>query len=164
MAARSDYRPVPEMSVPARLARAFAYVLLVVTCTVIAALGGYQVGQRSSPSEANVAGERQAAVKSAVSKAVAAQAAKDRAARVAALRDLAAFQREKFGSELGSKVSQVRIAEAENAARAFRRGRAAGRAAAVRAAEAEAADAKPVSTTPKPADDAKPAGAADSQR
>ena len=152
------------MSVPARFARAFAYVLLVVTCTVIAALGGYQVGQRSNPSEANVAVEREAAVESAVAKAVAAQAAKDRAARVAALRDLAAFQREKFDSELGGRLSQVRLAEAENAARAFRRGRTAGRLAAVKAAETKAAEAKPADAAAEPAGAAKPAGAADSQR
>lgn len=149
------------MSVPARVARAFAYVLLVVTCTVIAGLGGYQVGLRSNPSEASVAAEREAAVKSAVAEAVAAQAAKDRRKRVDALRDLAAFQREKFDSELGARVSEVRVDEAANAARAYRRGRAAGRAAAVKAATDEPADAKA-----KPDADAAsaPVEAADSQR
>lgn len=131
------------MSVPARVARALAYVLLVVTCTVIAGLGGYQIGLRSNPSEASVAAEREAAVKSAVAEAVAAQAAADRRRRVDALRDLAAFQREKFDSEMEARIARVRLDEAENAARAYRRGRAAGRAAALRAAADEPANAQP---------------------
>lgn len=149
------------MSVPARVARAFAYVLLVVTCTVIAGLGGYQVGLRSNPSEASFAAEREAAVKSAVAEAVAVQAAEDRRKRVKALRDLAAFQREKFDSELGARLARVRLDEAENAARAYRRGRTAGRAAAGRAAADEPANARA-----KPGADATPvsADAADSQR
>lgn len=153
------------MSVPARAARAFAYVLLVVTCTVIAGLGGYQVGLRSNPSEANVAAGREAAVKSAVAEAVAAQAAEDRRKRVKALRDLAAFQREKFDSELSSRLAQVRLDEAENAARAYRRGRTAGRAVAVKEAADEPADAKAKPATDTAAGAAPaPAEAADSER
>jgi hypothetical protein len=138
VAVRSDYRPVTEMSLPARVARAFAYVLLVITCTVIAALGGYQVGARSSPSEQVSAAQREAAVQQAVSGAVAKQKAADRRARREALRNLAVFQRTKFATELAARVSEVRLAEAANAARAYRRGKAAGRITAVNAATAEA--------------------------
>ncbi|MFL5844416.1 MAG: hypothetical protein ACJ762_06955 [Solirubrobacteraceae bacterium] len=130
MAVRTHSRPMPEPSFSGRVARAFAYVLLVVTCTVIAALGGYQVGVRSNPSESTSAAQRTTAVHDAVARAVSAQKAKDRAKRRSALRQLAAFQRDRFDSELSSKISEVRIAEAANAARAYRRGKVAGRASA----------------------------------
>jgi hypothetical protein len=141
VAVRSDYRPVPEMSFPARVARAFAYVLLVITCTVIAALGGYQVGARSSPSEQASAAQREAAVRQAVSSAVAKQQAADRRLRRRALQNLAAFQRAKFDTELSARVAEVRLAEAANAARAFRRGKAVGKATVVAAATPATADA-----------------------
>lgn len=129
------------MSFPARVARAFAYVLLVVTCTVIAALGGYQVGVRSNPSKETSAAERTTAVDQAVKRAVARQKAADRALRRDALKRFGAFQRERFASELAARVAEVRLAEAANAARAYRRGKAAGRVTEARAAAKEAAEA-----------------------
>jgi hypothetical protein len=138
VAVRSDYRPVPEMSFPARVARAFAYVLLVITCTVIAALGGYQVGARSSPSEQASVADREAAVRQAVSSAVAKQKAVDRRVRREALRNLAAFQRARFETQQAARIAEVRLAEAANAARAYRRGKAAGRITALNAATDEA--------------------------
>lgn len=143
------------------VARAFAYVLLVVTCTVVAALGGYQIGVRSNPSEEVAASERTTAVHDAVAQAVKRQKAADRALRRDALKRFAAFQRERFASEMAARVSEVRLAEAANAARAFRRGKAAGRVTAVReAAKAkadEAADAAAAGVTT-------PDDEADSQR
>lgn len=147
------------MSFPARVARAFAYVLLVVTCTVVAALGGYQVGVRSNPSEEVSAVERTTAVSGAVARAVARQKAADRVLRRNALRDLAKFQRERFASEMASRVAEVRLAEAANAARAYRRGKAAGRVTEARAAAKEAAEA-----TTAPAGAAAAAAGPDSQR
>lgn len=117
------------------VARAFAYVLLVMTCTVVAALGGYQIGVRSNPSEEVSASERTTAVHDAVARAVAKQKAADRRLRRDALRDLAAFQRERFAGELSDRVAEVRLAEAANAARAYKRGKVAGRVTAVKAAE-----------------------------
>jgi hypothetical protein len=145
VAVRSYDRPVPELSFPARVARAFAYVLLVVTCTVIAAIGGYQLGSRSGPTADQAAAERTTAVHGAVGRAVAAQKARDRALRRDALKRLAAFQRDRFESEMAARVAEVRLAEAANAARAYRRGKVAGRVAAVEtaAAKAEAEGAKP---------------------
>lgn len=128
------------MGFPARVARAFAYVLLVVTCTVIAALGGYQVGTRSVPSEKTSAAERTTAVEQAVKHAVASQKAADRRLRVDALKRFGTFQRSKFESEMAARISEVRIAEAANAARAYRRGKVAGRTSA------------PVDAAKKPAD------------
>lgn len=147
------------MSFPARVARAFAYVLLVVTCTVVAALGGYQVGVRSNPSEEVSAVERTTAVSGAVARAVARQKAADRVLRRNALRDLAKFQRERFASEMAARVAEVRLAEAANAARAYRRGKAAGRVTEARAAAKEAAEA-----TTAPAGAAAAAAGPDSQR
>ena len=123
------------------VARAFAYVLLVVTCTVVAALGGYQIGVRSNPSEEVSASARTTAVHDAVARAVAKQKAADRRLRRSALKQLAAFQRERFASEMAARVSEVRLAEAANAARAYRRGKVAGRVTAVgEAAKAERAE------------------------
>lgn len=131
------------MSFPARVARAFAYVLLVVTCTVIAALGGYQVGVRSNPSEERSAAERTAAVHQAVQRAVARQKAADRKLRRSALKRFGEFQRERFAGEMAARVAEVRLAEAANAARAYRRGKAAGRASAPKTATPTAGAAKP---------------------
>lgn len=128
VAAGAHYRrPVPDVSVGGRAARAFAYVLLVVTCTVVAALGGYQIGVRSHPSAAVTTTAREQSVHRAVSRAVAAQAARDRTLRRGALAKAMRWQRAKFDEELSAKVSEVRLAEAANAERAYRRGRTAGR-------------------------------------
>lgn len=131
---------MPELALGARMARGFAYVLLVVTSTVIAALGGYTIGSRSTPSERATAAQQADAVREAVSRAVARQKAEDRSLRRDALKRLAAFQREKFDSELSGRVSEVRLAEAANAARAYRRGRTAGRVIALRAAREQEAE------------------------
>jgi hypothetical protein len=128
VAVRSDYRPVPEMGLPARIARAFAYVLLVVTCTVIAALGGYQVGVRSSPTEAVSAARREHAVRTAVTRAVAARAAHDRALRRTALARAMRWQRARLETEFARRLGEQHLADAAMAERAYRRGRAAGRA------------------------------------
>jgi hypothetical protein len=117
---------VPEPGFLGGVARAFAYVLLVVTCTVIAAAGGYEVGSRTGSSDA-AAPAKPDQTRLAVSRAVAAQAAKDRALRRSALAEAMRWQRSKFNQELSAKVSEVRLAEAANAERAYRRGRAAGR-------------------------------------
>ena len=117
-----------------RAGRAFAYVLLVVTCTLVAALGGYQIGTRTQPetTQAPTARQLDAAVAAAVKKQKAADRADKRADMAAAM----AWQREKFDRELSQRVNEVRLAEAENAARAYRRGKAAGAAtAAVEATE-----------------------------
>lgn len=143
------------MALGARVARGFAYVLLVVTCTVVAALGGYTIGTRSSPSERVTAAQQAAEVRDAVARAVARQKAEDRVLRRDALQRLAAFQREKFDGELSRRVSEVRQAEAANAARAYRRGRTAGRATAIRAArerEAEESAADPAEAAVAAAD------------
>lgn len=116
------------MSFSGRVARAFAYVLLVVTCTVIAALGGYQVGVRSNPSESTSATERTTAVHDAVTRAVKSQKARDRALRRDALQRMAAFMRDQSDAAIAARISEVRTADAADAARAYRRGKAAGRA------------------------------------
>ena len=117
---------MPDLGFTARFARAFAYVLLVVTCTVIAALGGYQVGVRSNPSETTSAAERTQAVHGAVAKAVATQKAADRALRVDALQAAMAFQREKYLALMQRRLDAQHLEDAAEAARAYRRGKAAG--------------------------------------
>lgn len=140
MAVRTTYQPVPELSFPARVARAFAYVLLVITCTVIAALGGYQVGTRTNPSESTSATERQQAVHVAVTKAVAAQRAKDRQLRRDALQAFGAFQREKYMALMQRRLDAQHLDDAAEAARAYRRGKAAGAAASAEKAAEKTAD------------------------
>jgi hypothetical protein len=143
VAVRSYDRPLPaEPGFAARVGRALAYVLLVVTCTVIAAVGGYQVGARTGPSEATVAAEQDHS-RSAITKAVARQKAADRVRRREALAQAMAWQRERFEAEMSTRIAEVRVAEGKNAARAFRRGKAAGAAAAATAAETEAAKGAP---------------------
>ncbi len=93
---------------------------------MIAAVGGYEVGTRASSSRA-ASPVKPDQTHVAVSRAVAAQAAKDRALRRSALAQAMRWQRAKFDQELSAKVSEVRLAEAANAERAYRRGRAAGR-------------------------------------
>jgi hypothetical protein len=127
MAARADYRAVPEMGLLARAGRAFAYVLVVVTFTVVAGLGGYQVGVRSRPSDALTGSQREQAQRAAIREAVVAQTATDRRLRRSALASAMSWQRARFEEELSAKVSEVRLSEAANAARAYRRGREAGR-------------------------------------
>lgn len=127
MAARSDYRPLPTPGLGARAGRAgraFAYVLLVVTSTAVAALGGYQVGLRTQPAQPPAPAERQ--VDAAVAAAVKKQKAADRAKKRADMAKAMAWQRERFEVELARRISEVRLAEAQNAARAYRRGKAAG--------------------------------------
>jgi hypothetical protein len=134
VATRTSYEPVPDLGFTARVARAFAYVLLVVTCTVVAALGGYQVGIRSNPSESTSAAERAQAVDTAVAKAVAAQKATDRRLRRDALKSFGVFQREKYMALMQRRLDAQHLEDAAEAARAYRRGKAAG--AAVPAADA----------------------------
>ena len=117
----------------------FAYLLLVVTCTVIAAMGGYEIGSRTQPKAAAPSTADQ--VEAAVAAAVREQKAADRAKKRADMAKAMAWQRRKFASELSAKVAEARLAEAENAARAYRRGKAAGLAsAAVEEAEADKAE------------------------
>lgn len=157
MAARSDVRPVPElpqMSFAGRVARAFAYALLVVTCTVIAALGGYQVGVRTQPAAAvaPVAGEP--TVREAVRAAVAEQAAADRRLRRSALAKAMRWQRAKLEAEFATRLDAQRLADAQNAARAYRRGKQAGKVAAGRALTAERKPAVPATAVPPAPEDA----------
>lgn len=126
-------RALADASLGARAARALAYVLLVVTSTVVAALGGYTIGARADRGPGAQAAPRPEAVAAAVRRAVARQQAADRALRRRALAAAMRWQRAKFARELSAKVAAVRLADAANAARAYRRGRAAGRAAARRA-------------------------------
>ena len=135
VAARSDYRPLPDLpqlSFAGRVARAFAYVLLVVTCTVVAALGGYQVGVRTVPSEGVTAGERDATTRQAVQAAVAKQAAEDRQLRRAALAKAMRWQRAKLEAEFAVRLDEQRLTDAQAAARAYRRGKREGKVAATR--------------------------------
>ena len=120
------------------VARAFAFLLLVLTCTGVAAFGGYTLGARSNPSEAAVSTQRTEAVRVAVARAVAEQAAEDRELRRRALREAMAWQRDKYLGVLRRRLDEQRLADAEQATRAYARGRAAGRAAAERRAEREA--------------------------
>lgn len=142
MAVRASYRPEPQLGFLGRAARAFAYVLLVVTCTVIAALGGYEVGVRSNPSQKAADARREQAVRTAVRDAVAAQRAKDRALRRSALAQAMQWQRDKFDEELSARISRVRLEDSANAARAYRRGQSAGKQALIDKVKAKAA-AKP---------------------
>ncbi len=147
VAVRNDIRLAPDMGLFARAARAFAYVLLVITCTVIAALGGYQIGLRSRPSEGQVSAERAHAVRAAVDRAVAARGSADRAAfDLIVARRLRARHDEDMAL-LQRRLDEQHIADGELAARAFVRGRAAGRTAAearrrTRAQSAGGAEAK----------------------
>ena len=150
VAARSEYptmADLPQLSFAGRVARAFAYVLLVVTCTVVAALGGYQVGVRSAPAQGVTATDGQASTQEAVRAAVAEQAAEDRQLRREALAKAMRWQRAKLEAEFATRLDAQRLADAENAARAYRRGKQAGKAATIREyvdrAKARAAAEKP---------------------
>lgn len=168
MAARSDYRTVPDlpdMGTAGRFARAFAYVLLVLTCTVVAALGGYQIGVRSMPAAEISAADRDSSVREAVSAAVAEQAARDRALRRAALAKAMRWQRAKLEAEFTTRLDAERLSNAEQAARAYRRGKQAGKVAATKAiateeaakaASAEPAVDDPTAVPPAPEDGAAP--------
>ena len=135
----------------------FAYLLLVAVCTVIAAMGGYEIGSRTQSKEAAPPTAQQ--VDAAVAAAVKKQKAADRAQKRADMAKAMAWQRRKFDSELSAKVSEVRLAEAENAARAYRRGKAAGLATvAVKETEADEADA-----AEEPGEDDEPATAAEAE-
>lgn len=121
------------------VARAFAYVLLVVVCTVVAAAGGYAIGVRTNPSDETTTVQRADAVQDAVRRAVARQRATDRKLRRDALRDAMAWQRDKYLAVMRRRLDAQRLADAKQAVRAYARGRAAGRVAAERrAAEKDA--------------------------
>lgn len=157
MAVRTAYRPVPEPRLRGALARASAYVLLVVTCTAVAALGGYQVGLRTDTTATTSAAQRAAAQRAAVRRAVATQVATDRRLRRRALAQAMSWQRAKFEEELSARISEVRTAEAANAARAYRRGRAAGRSALIAEVQARRPDEKPPAQDPSAVQEAPPA-------
>jgi len=141
VAVRAQYRPLPEPRAIARLARGFVYVLLVVAFTATAAYGGYVIGSRHGPSEGAVAADQSAAVKAAVTKAVATQKREDRAKRRDALRQFGDFQRERFAAELQQKLTEQHQVDAEAAARAYVRGKKAGAVVATqKAAQAAEAD------------------------
>ena len=118
---------MPEFGTLHRVARAFAYVLVVVTFTATAAYGGYVIGTRSRPSEADVASGRAAAIHVAVAKAVAARGKADRALRRDAIQAALRYQHTRDMELMQRRLSAQHIADGELAARAFARGRAAGR-------------------------------------
>ena len=117
---------MPAVRTGPRLATGFVYLLLLAVCTVTAAYGGYVVGSRSRPTESSIATQKGDAVKTAVNRAIAAQQREDRAKRRHALRAFADFQRQRFASELQSKLDAQHISDGEAAARAYSRGLKAG--------------------------------------
>lgn len=141
MAVRTDYRPLPEMRLPARIARVIAYLLVVVAFTATAAFGGYVVGSRTRPTDAKISAEQTLAVKAAVAHAVAARARTDRAERIAVLKKAMAWQQQRFAETLQRKLDEQHLADGQAAARAFSRGKRA-------AAAAPASAGKPASTNP----------------
>ena len=133
----------------------FAYLLLVVTCTLIAALGGYEIGNRTQSEAAAPPTAEQ--VDAAVAAAIEKQKAADRAQKRADMAKAMAWQRRKFDSELSAKVAEARLAEAENAARAYRRGKAAG------LATAEVEEAEAGEDEDEPGEPDEPATAAEAE-
>ena len=127
MAVRTEFRPLPDVGGLHRVARAFAYVLVVVTFTATAAYGGYVIGTRSRPSEGDVVARSAASSHTAVARAVAARGHADRVLRREAITKSMAFQRQRDMELMQRRLSEQHIADGEEAARAFARGRAAGR-------------------------------------
>jgi len=126
VAVRTAYRPVPDVRLAPRVARGFAYLLVVVTFTATAAYGGYTIGHRSRPDNTTIRTDQSAAVSAAVHRAVRHQVALDRTKRRDALRAFADFQRARFAAELQRKLDAQHITDGEAAARAYTRGKRAG--------------------------------------
>lgn len=126
MAVRTEFRPLPDVGLLHRIARAFAYVLVVITFTATAAYGGYVIGTRSRPSDGDIAAGRAADMHAAKAKAVAARGKADRALRRAAIQNALSYQHARDMELTQRRLSEQHIADGELAARAFSRGKAAG--------------------------------------
>jgi hypothetical protein len=140
---RTPFRPARPPGAIARVARAFPYVLLVVTATAVAAMGGYEIGSRTRPSDTPSASAQHAAVQVAVRRAVAAQVAADRSKLRRIGTRAIAWQRGRDLALMERRISEQQIADGRLAARAYGRGQIAGRKDAVAKAAKAATTATP---------------------
>jgi hypothetical protein len=127
MAAHTEYRSSVDMVVPvSRIARAVAVGLLL--CAVVATAGavGYVYGRGHRRSEADIARQRDVAVRAAVARAVAAKGAADHVKRLKIVARHVAEQRSIDEALLQRMVLAEQRAGDERAAAAYQRGLAAG--------------------------------------
>jgi hypothetical protein len=139
----------------------FSYVLLLVTATSVAALGGYQIGSRvGSTPDADIATDKQVAVQAALERGRKAQRKADRVKLEKMFARATAWQRERDDARFEKRLVEQHIADGRMAARAYARGQVSGkRAAAERFAQQQAAAEKAAAA--KGADAAAAAAGAD---
>jgi len=127
MAVHTEHRPLPAMGPIERAFRALVAIVVVLAFATAAAIGGFEYGRRSRPSDADIATQRSAAIHAAVVRAVAAKGKADHVARRRIEARALRRQRTRLLRQMEQRVLQTQIADAQQAALAFRRGRAAGR-------------------------------------
>jgi hypothetical protein len=107
-------------------ARATAYVLVLISFTAVAGMGGYELGARSRPTNSDIAAGRTGAVQQAVQRAVAARAAADRALRRRYFARAISFEHARDMATIERRLLAQQVADGREAALAYRRGRTAG--------------------------------------
>lgn len=110
-----------------RAFRALVVLIVILAFATAAAIGGFEYGRRSRPSDADITAQRGAAVHAAVTRAVAAKGAADHAKRLRIEARALRRQHARDVALMNRRILQTQMADAQDAARAFRRGRATGR-------------------------------------
>lgn len=118
---------MPAIGPIERALRALIVIVVCIAFATAAAIGGFEYGRRSRPSDADIAAQRSTAIRGAVQRAVAAKGAADHAKRLRIERRALAAQRGRLTALMEQRVTAAHVADAQQAARAFRRGRAAAR-------------------------------------
>jgi uncharacterized membrane protein len=124
MAVHTEYRPMPAIGPIERALRALIVIVVCVAFATAAAIGGFEYGRRSRPSDADIAAQRSTAIHAAVQRAVAAKGSADHRKRLRIERRALAAQRSRLLALTEQRVNAAHIADAQQTARAFRRGRA----------------------------------------
>jgi len=137
MSAHTEYRPA-RITLPInRMARFVALTLLFVAFAAVAALGGYVYGKGDKRSEAAIATERDAAVRGAVTRAVYAKGAADKALRERIMARHVQAQRQEDLALMDRLLLKEQQAGDRRAAAAFDRGVEVGRGLAAGGASAQ---------------------------
>lgn len=128
MAVHTEYRPMPTVGPIERAFRALVLLAVCLAFTAAAALGGFEYGRRSRPTDGDIAARRDAAVHAAVVRAVAAKGSADHRKRLRIEARALARQRGRLMALMEQRLTEAHVADAQLAARAFSRGRRAGKA------------------------------------
>ena len=128
MAVRTAYRPVQH--VPAhpieRALRALVALMLVVAVLATALIAGYEYGLRQGPSAADFKQDQRVAVQHAVQRAVRARERRDYTLHLKIMNWALARQRRRLNASFEHRLLDQHVADAQAAARAFKRGHKAG--------------------------------------